>query len=223
MIKILVADDEEDIRAVVAWYLRRDGFEVFTASDGEEAVEIETKHLPDLLILDVMMPGLSGWEVAKTITRNVPVMFLTALGEENDKLTGFSLGADDYIAKPFGARELVARVRAILRRSGKLALAGDVLKFPLLSLEPGTQMAIVKGAAIELSTKEFDLLYFLARYPQTVFTREQLMVNLWGYDFQGEDRTIDTTIKRIRKKIGFAGDYIGTVRGKGYKFEVNPL
>lgn len=223
MIKILVADDEEDIRAAVAWYLRRDGFEVFTASDGEEAVEIETKHLPDLLILDVMMPGLSGWEVAKTITRNVPVMFLTALGEENDKLTGFSLGADDYIAKPFGARELVARVRAILRRSGKLALAGDVLKFPLLSLEPGTQMAIVKGAAIELSTKEFDLLYFLARYPQTIFTREQLMVNLWGYDFQGEDRTIDTTIKRIRKKIGFAGDYIETVRGKGYKFEVNPL
>jgi len=221
MIKILVVDDEKGIRDVVAWYLRRESFEVFTAIDGDEAIEMEAKHSPDLLILDVMMPGVSGWEVAKSITRNVPIIFLTALGEENDKLTGFNLGADDYIAKPFGARELVARVRVSLRRTGKLALVGDVLHFPSLSLEPGTQKAIVNGEAIELSTREFELLYFLARYPQTIFTREQLMINLWGYDFDGGDRNVDTTIKRIRKKVGIAGDCIEAVRGKGYKFAVN--
>lgn len=221
MLKILIADDEQDIRDIVTWYLSREGFQVFAAADGEAALDIETSHSPDLLLLDVMMPRLSGWEVAKSIKRHVPIVFLTALGEENDKITGFTLGADDYIPKPFSPRELVARVRAILRRNGKLALTGDVLQFPSVSLEPGTQKVVVAGESIELSTKEFELLYFLARHPQTIFTRESLTVNLWGYDFEGDERTVDTTIKRIRRKIGEAGDFIKTVRGTGYKFEVD--
>ncbi|VBB08526.1 transcriptional regulatory protein c terminal [Lucifera butyrica] len=221
MIKILIADDSEDIRNGVAWYLRREGFEVFTAADGDEALEVETTHSPDLLILDIMMPGMSGLDIAKTLTRNVPIIFLTALGEENDRLTGFNLGADDYITKPFSPRELVARARVVLRRTGKLALTGDVLQFGSLSLEPGTQRVIYNGESTELSTKEFELLYFLAKNNHTIFTREKLLVNIWGYDYNGDDRVVDTTISRMRKKIGAAGDYIETIRGKGYKFEVN--
>jgi DNA-binding response OmpR family regulator len=221
MVKILIADDEKDIRDIVTWYLSREGFKVFAAADGHAAMEIQTSHLPDLLILDIMMPGLSGWEIAKTVQRNVPIIFLTALSEENDKINGFKLGADDYISKPFSPRELVARVHAILRRNGKLALSGDVLQFPSLLLEPGTQKVLVNEKAIELSTKEFEFLYFLARHPHTIFTRESLMVNLWGYDFEGDDRAVDSTIKRIRKKIGIAGDFIKTVHGTGYKFEVD--
>jgi DNA-binding response OmpR family regulator len=221
MVKILIADDEEDIRDIVTWYLSREGFEVFAAADGHAAVDIETAHLPDLLILDVMMPGLSGWEIAKAVQRNVPIIFLTALDAENDKINGFKLGADDYIAKPFSPRELVARVHAVLRRTGKLALPGDVLQVPPLSLEPGTQRVMVNERTIELSTKEFELLYFLLRHPHTIFTRENLLVNLWGYDFDGDERTVDTTIKRIRRKLGIAGDFIKTVRGSGYKFGVD--
>lgn len=221
MAKILIADDEKDIRDIVTWYLTREGFEVFAAADGHAAMDFETSHLPDLLILDVMMPGLSGWEVAKTVQRNVPIIFLTALNEENDKIHGFKLGADDYIAKPFSPRELVARVQVILRRTGILALPGNVFQFPPLSLESGTQRVMVNEQAIELSAREFELLYFLLRHPHTVFTRESLLVNLWGYDFEGDERTVDSTIKRIRKKLGIAGDFIKTVRGSGYRFEVD--
>ncbi|SFM00033.1 response regulator transcription factor [Pelosinus propionicus] len=221
MVKILIADDEQDIRDIVTWYLSREGFEVFTAADGHAAVDIETAHLPDLLILDVMMPGLSGWEIAKAVQRNVPIIFLTALNAENDKINGFKLGADDYIVKPFSPRELVARVHAVLRRTGKLALPGDVLQVPPLSLEPGTQRVMVNEQTVELSAKEFELLYFLVRHPHTIFTRENLLVNLWGYDFEGDERTVDTTIKRVRRKIGIAGDFIKTVRGSGYKFGVD--
>ncbi len=220
MVKILIADDEQDIRDIVTWYLSREGFEVFAAADGYAAMDIETIYLPDLLILDVMMPGLSGWEVAKTVQRNAPIIFLTALHTENDKINGFKLGADDYIAKPFSPRELVARVYAVLRRTGKLPLPGDSLQFPPLSLEPGTQRVMVNEQIVELSAKEFELLYFLLRHPHTIFTRENLLVNLWGYDFAGDERTVDTTIKRIRRKLGIAGDFIKTVRGSGYKFGV---
>lgn len=219
MVKILIADDEQDIRDIVTWYLSREGFEVFAAADGHAAMDIETSFLPDLLILDVMMPGLTGWEIAKAVQRNVPIMFLTALHAENDRMNGFKLGADDYIAKPFSPRELVARVYAILRRSGKLLLPGDSLQVPPLLLEPRTQKVMVNAQAVELSAKEFELLYFLVRHPHAIFTRDNLLVNLWGYDFAGDERTVDTTIKRIRKKLGTAGDFIKTVRGSGYKFE----
>jgi DNA-binding response OmpR family regulator len=220
MIKILIADDQSDIREIVTWYLSREGFQVFSVADGDSAMEIETIHTPDLLILDVMMPGKSGWDVAQSIKRNVPIIFLTALDQETDKLNGFSLGADDYITKPFSPRELVARVHVTLRRAGKLATPGTRLEYPLLTIEPGTQNITINGENIELTTKEFDLLFFLARNPKTVFTREKLLVNIWGYDFEGDQRAVDTVIKRIRQKLGMAGDYIITIHGKGYKFEV---
>ncbi|TCL58637.1 two-component system response regulator ResD [Hydrogenispora ethanolica] len=221
MIKILIADDQRDIREIVGWYLAREGFQVLEAADGDQALEMETLHTPDLLILDVMMPGLSGWEVAKAMARIVPVIFLTALGQEHEKLTGFNLGADDYVTKPFSPKELVARVLVALRRTGKLASSG-VMRFPELTIEPGAQTITVRGEAVELSAKEFALLHLMARYPRTIFTREKLVANIWGYDFEGDDRTVDTTIKRVRHKLGAAGHYIVTVRGKGYKFEAEP-
>lgn len=221
MITILVADDEQDIREVLVWYLQKEGFKVLSAADGNEALRLETQEMPDLLILDVMMPGLSGWEIAETVTRNVPILFLTALGEEQDRLKGFQLGADDYIAKPFSPREVIARVRAVLRRNGKLPTEGKELRYSDMTLQPAFQKVIVGGDSVELSTKEFELLYFLARHPKTIFSREKLMLNLWGYDFEGDERTVDTTIKRIRAKLGEAGNCVKTIRGKGYKFEVD--
>lgn len=223
MIEILLADDEQNIRDIVSWYLESEGFTVYSAADGNVAMEIETKHQPDLLILDIMMPGVSGWEVAKMIERQVPIIFLTARGHEEDKIASFSLGADDYITKPFSPRELVARVKAVLRRCGKITEQSNVIELPDLYIDPGNQCTKVNNVRVMLSTKEFELLYFLARQPQCIFTRNQLLLNIWGYDFDGYDRTVDTTIKRIRKKLGTGKKYVSTIRGKGYKFEVDSL
>ncbi|HWR40933.1 MAG TPA: response regulator transcription factor [Patescibacteria group bacterium] len=222
-IKILVADDEPHIREVVTLYLEKEGFEVYQAADGEEALDIEAHSRPDLLLLDVMLPKGSGWDICRSIDRQVPVIFLTAKTAETDKLTGFSLGADDYITKPFSPRELVARVKAVLKRSGLLRDPGVRLEFPGLSIDTLSQLAESGGRAATLSPKEFDLLLFLARHPRTVFSREQLLTNVWGYDFDGDDRTVDATIKRLRHKIANDDhDYIHTVWGVGYKFEVAP-
>ena len=221
-IKILVADDEPSICEVVKLYLEREGFTVFSADDGEAAMEIEASEQPDLLILDVMLPKHTGWEICRALPRRVPVIFLTAKGTEADKITGFSLGADDYVTKPFSPKELVARVKAVLRRSGLIFEAGDVLRFPGLVINPATQTVEYNNEAIPLTPKEFDLLLFLARHPKAVFSREQLLTNVWGYQFEGDDRTVDATIKRLRQK--FAGEtdpFIHTVWGVGYKFEVN--
>lgn len=221
MVKILLADDEEDIRKIVSWYLESEGFQVLVAKDGNVAMELETLNQPDLLLLDILMPGMSGWEVARSITRNVPIIFITACEHENDKLTGFNLGADDYITKPFSPRELLARIKVVLRRNGKLPSCSETLEFPWLSIDTGTQSVKVKGQAVGLSAKEFELLFFLARHRQDLFSREQLLVNIWGYDYDGDERTVDTTIKRLRQKLGEARDYVRTIRGSGYKFEVN--
>lgn len=218
MIKIVLADDEEEICNIVSWYLAAEGFQVFTAEDGLRALELEEQERPDLLILDIMMPEMSGWEVARVITRDVPIIFLTAREHEEDKITGFNLGADDYITKPFSPRELLARVKVALRRAGKLTEGR--LQFPLLSIDPGTQSIHVAGKRVELSTKEFALLFYLARHPRNIFTREQLLINIWGYDFDGDERTIDTTIKRIRRKLGVVREYVRTIRDAGYTFEV---
>lgn len=222
MVKILLADDEDDICKIVGWYLESAGFQVFVAKDGNSALELEEKQQPDLLILDVMMPGLSGWEVARAVTRTVPIIFLTAREHENDKITGFNLGADDYITKPFSPRELLARVKVALRRNGKLPLKSEMLQFPSLSIDPGTQSIKVNDERVDLTAKEFALLFFLARHPRDVFTRGQLLVNIWGYDFDGDERAVDTTVKRIRRKMGGARSYLRTIRDSGYKFEVNP-
>jgi len=221
LVTILLADDEEDIRKVVSWYLESEGFQVLLAKDGDSALELEGIHQPDLLLLDILMPGMTGWEVARAITRNVPIIFLTACEHENDKIAGFNLGADDYITKPFSPRELLARIKVVLRRNGKLPSRSETLDFPWLSIDTGTQSIEVNGKRVDLSAKEFELLFFLARHRQDLFSREQLLVNIWGYDFDGDERTVDTTIKRIRRKLGKARDYVQTIRGCGYKFEVN--
>lgn len=222
-IKILVADDEQPICEVVQLYLTQQGFSVHTANDGELALELEAQHKFDLLILDVMLPKVSGWDICRNITRRVPVIFLTAKSTEYDKITGFSLGADDYVTKPFSPRELVARVKAVLRRSGHLAEAADSLDFSGLTIQPVAQSVRVGGQPITLAPKEFELLLFLARNPKIAFSREQLLTNIWGYDFDGDDRTVDATIKRLRHKISIADhDYIHTIWGIGYKFEVMP-
>lgn len=220
-IKILVADDESSVCEVVKLYLEQQGFIVYTAEDGDQALAIETTERPDLLILDVMLPKLSGWELCQTITRPVPIIFLTAKSAEVDKMTGFSLGADDYITKPFSPRELVARIKAVLRRSGLLQQGGTILQFTELAINVEGQRVECNGIPAPLSPNEFELLLFLARHPHVLFSREQLLTNIWGYDFEGDDRTVDATIKRLRQKLNHANySYIHTVWGRGYKFEV---
>ena len=219
-IRILVADDEPSILEVVKLYLEKEGFIVYAVSDGEQALAIEMESQPDLFILDIMLPGLSGWDVCRSLGRQVPVIFLTAKSTEYDKITGFSLGADDYITKPFSPKELVARVKAVLRRSG--LDNGGKMNFPGLMLDPAVQEVICEGQTVSLSPKEYELLLFLARHPKTVFSREKLLTNVWGYDYEGDDRTVDATVKRLRQKIaGSTRSYIHTVWGTGYKFEVS--
>ena len=218
-ISILVADDEPSILEVVRLYLEKEGFTVYAASDGEQALSIEADRQPELLILDIMLPGLSGWDVCRSLGRQVPVIFLTAKSTEYDKITGFSLGADDYVTKPFSPKELVARVKAVLRRSG--LDNGSKMVFPGLVIDQADQAVIASGQNVSLSPKEYELLVFLARHPKTVFSREKLLTNVWGYDFEGDDRTVDATIKRLRQKMAIgAKSYIHTVWGTGYKFEV---
>lgn len=222
MLKILIADDEASIVEVVQLYLAKENFEVFTAYDGNDALQIEETEQPDLLILDIMLPGLTGLELCKTIKRDVPVIFLTAKTTEYDKITGFSLGADDYITKPFSPKELVARVKAVLRRSNAL-FTETLLEFPGLTLNPLSTVIQCDNHPVVLSPKEFELLLFLIRHPAQVFSRDQLLTNVWGYDFDGDDRTVDATIRRLRRKLsGQAQYHIHTIWGKGYKFEVQP-
>lgn len=219
--KILVADDEPSILEVVKLYLENEGFIVFSANDGEQALAIETKERPDLLVLDIMLPKISGWDICRSIERTVPVIFLTAKTSESDKITGFSLGADDYITKPFSPRELVARIKAVLRRSGLLDETGSSLKLPGLIINIIQQTVELSGKQVNLPPKEYELLTFLARHPRVVFSRDQLLTNVWGYEFDGDDRTVDATIKRLRQKIESNNfNYIHTVWGIGYKFEV---
>lgn len=220
-IKILLADDEATIVEVLQLYLEREGFKVFTAYDGQTALAIEEEHRPDILILDVMLPNRTGWEICTAIQRKVPIIFITAKSAEADKLTGFSLGADDYITKPFSPREVIARVKAVLRRSGLLVEAGNRIQFPNLSIDLTSQTVSSGNVTSQLSPKEFELLTFLARHAKMTFSREQLLINVWGYDFDGADRTVDATIKRLRQKIDNPEyNYIHTVWGIGYKFEV---
>ena len=219
-IRILVADDEPSILEVVSLYLEKEGFVVYAASDGEQALAIEAERKPDLLILDVMLPGLSGWDICRSLGRQVPVIFLTAKSTEYDKITGFSLGADDYVTKPFSPKELVARVKAVLRRSG--LDSGGKMNFPGLVIDPADQSVQCEDHPVSLSPKEYELLVFLARHPKTVFSREKLLTNVWGYDYEGDDRTVDATIKRLRQKLATGTKvYVHTVWGTGYKFEVS--
>ncbi|WP_238881536.1 response regulator transcription factor [Clostridium sp. YIM B02551] len=227
--KILVVDDEQNILDVVKAYLQKENFEVFTAIDGEEALNLFNSEIFHLIILDLMLPKITGEEVCNKIraTSNVPIIMLTAKVDEDEKIEGISIGADDYITKPFSVRELVVRVRALLRRSYRDDLPmADVLNFANGDLEVDIKKLLVRkqGLPITLTTNEFKVLLTLLSHPNQIFSREQLVQKAFGVDYEGYDRTIDTYIKNIRQKIELNQKdprYIITVYGMGYKFSPN--
>lgn len=224
-IKILVVDDEKRIVDLVKIYLEREGFSVDEAFDGQQALDKTSSSSYDLIILDLMLPIVDGWTVCKDIRQkyDTPIIMLTARGEEFDKVLGFELGADDYVVKPFSPRELTARVKALLRRIvSKEDEESEILAFPELMIDPISRVVKVNNKEVALTPKEFDLLYFLAKNKGKVFSREKLLKEVWGYDFYGSLRTIDTHIKQLREKLGRskAASYISTIWGIGYKFEV---
>ena len=221
--KILVIDDESRMRKLVRDFLTKKGYEVLEASNGEEAMEIfyEDKEI-DLLILDVMMPKMDGWEVCREVrkTSKVPIIMLTAKDDERDELLGFELGVDEYVTKPFSPKILVARVEAILRRSSVgndsgVIMAGDI------TMNKSAHEVFVGDEPIELSYKEFELLAYFIDNQGIALSRERILNNVWNYDYFGDARTIDTHVKKLRNKLGERGEYIKTIWGMGYKFEVS--
>nr|WP_073258616.1 response regulator transcription factor [Caldanaerovirga acetigignens] len=222
-VRILVVDDEKKMIDLVRLYLEKEGFKVDEALNGQQALEMIEKAEYNLIILDLMLPVVDGWTVCKEIRKkyDIPIIMLTARGEEFDKVLGFELGADDYVVKPFSPRELVARIKALLRRFGPRE-PRQILEFEGLVIDPESRKVVVDGKEVALTPKEFDLLYFLAKNKEKVFTREKLLEEVWGYDFFGSLRTVDTHIKQLREKLGRskAASYIVTVWGVGYKFEV---
>lgn len=221
-LKILVVDDEARMRKLVKDFLTVKGFSVVEAADGEEAVDLffEQKDIA-LILLDVMMPKMDGWEVCKTLRKysQVPIIMLTARGEERDELQGFNLGVDEYISKPFSPKILVARVEAILRRSK--AVSTDVTEIGGICIDKAAHQVTIDGKNIDLSYKEFELLTYFAENQGLALSREKILNNVWNYDYFGDARTIDTHVKKLRSKMGEKGDYIKTIWGMGYKFEVS--
>ena len=223
--KILVVDDEEDILELLKFNLSREGYQVSCAASGEEALSQVRSKAPDLMVLDLMLPGIDGLEVAKSLkedpeTKNIPIVMLTAKGEEADIVTGLELGADDYITKPFSPRILVARVRAVLRRNTKEPPdETSVLRVHDLEIHPGRHEVLVNGKSISLTFTEFGVLSYLVRRPGWVFTRFQIVDAVRGDDYFVTDRSVDVQIVGLRKKLGPAGKYIETVRGVGYRFK----
>jgi len=223
---ILVVDDEPQILEVLKLYLTRDGFRVSTANDGNAALSAFETHAPDLVVLDLMLPKIDGLEVFKRLRakRTVPIIMLTAKGDEVDRILGLELGADDYIVKPFSPREVVARVKNVLRRASPEIHDGadKPITHGELHIDPRTRVVQARGRPVELTSKEFDLLYFLAQHPSQVFTRAQLLDKVWGYEFFGDASTVTVHIRRLREKIEVnpaEPRYLATVWGVGYKFE----
>ncbi len=228
--RILVVDDEQLVAEVVQRYLARDGFEVRTSSDGPGALEVFRSWGPDLIVLDLMLPKLSGLDACREIrkTSKVPIIMLTARGEELDRIKGLESGADDYVVKPFSPRELVARVKAVLRRAQVLAAdssAPESITFSGLVVEPRKRAVEAHGKPIELTAREFDLLHFLVSHPGEVFSREQLMTGVWEYSIPGDSSTVTVHMRRLREKIepdAAAPRWLKTVWGVGYKFDPGP-
>ncbi|MFK4411841.1 MULTISPECIES: response regulator transcription factor [Bacillus] len=219
--RVLVVDDESDMRQLVGMYLDNFGYEWGEAENGKEALKkLETDHY-DFVVLDIMMPEMDGLSVCKEIrkTSDVPIIFLTAKGEEWNRVNGLRMGADDYIVKPFSPGELIARMEAVLRRYTKQEQQEEIQFGPILINEKSRKIE-ADGESISLTVKEFDLLYFLCQHTGQVFSREQLLEKVWGYDYAGSTRTVDTHVKTMRLKLGESGNYIQTVWGVGYKFEV---
>ena len=221
-IKILVVDDESRMRKLIKDFLEREGYQILEAGDGVEALDLFYEHKDvALIILDVMMPKLDGWGVCKEIRRisGVPIMMLTARSEERDELKGFELGVDEYMTKPFSPKILVARVAAILKRAS-VAVAQDITSVGGIEVDKAAHIVKVEGQEIELSVKEFELLLYFLENQKIALTREKILNSVWNFDYFGDARTIDTHVKKLRSKLGDKGNYIKTIWGMGYKFEV---
>jgi len=221
-VKILVADDEASIREVVQLYLEREGFVVHSAADGDAALELEAETRPDLLILDIMLPGRTGWEICRALTRRVPVIFLTAKSTEADKITGFSLGADDYVTKPFSPKELLLRVKVALKRSQAVAEAAEVLATGPFRFDLPAFICYMDQLPLELTLTEYKLLLYLCERAETPCERTDLLRGVWGYSDAANSRTLDTHVKRLRAKLGPHADCIETARNIGYVLRIAP-
>ena len=221
-VKILVVDDESRMRKLIRDFLEREGYQILEAGDGLEAIDVFYEHKDiALIILDVMMPKLDGWGVCQEIRRisEVPIMMLTARSEERDELKGFEMGVDEYVTKPFSPKILVARVAAILKRY-KNRSAEDIINVGGIEVNKSAHIVKVDGTEVDLSVKEFELLIYFLENQKIALTREKILNNVWNYDYFGDARTIDTHVKKLRSKLGEKGNYIKTVWGMGYKFEV---
>ena len=223
--KILVVDDDYNISELLRLYLEKDGFSVLTCYDGDSAIKTVAAENPDLILLDIMLPVFDGWQVCREVrkTSNVPIIMVSAKGETFDKVLGLELGADDYVSKPFDSKEVVARVKAVLRRTSVEAnQKSDIVKFDKLLINISNYELIVDGKSIDTPPKELELIFHLASNPNRVYTRDQLLDEVWGFDYYGDSRTVDVHVKRLREKLENVSDNwsLKTVWGVGYKFEV---
>jgi len=225
MRQVLVIDDEKDIVETISYNLEKEGYKVSKSYDGMNGFEAVQKKMPDIVILDLMLPGMTGIEVCKAMkadpkTASIPIIMLTAKGEETDKIVGLEVGADDYMTKPFSIRELSARIRTVLKRCGRKEEPKTLLKFPGLEIDGDQHTVKVSNKEIELTAKEFLLLEHLARNPEKVFSRDRLLDMVWGIDAPIETRTVDVHMRRLREKLGKAAKYLKTLHGVGYKFSL---
>ncbi|MCY9693409.1 response regulator transcription factor [Paenibacillus alginolyticus] len=224
-VKVLVIEDDPYISDLIVLYAEKSGYTISIANDGLKGLEMFYKSSPDLVILDIMMPEMDGWEVCKEIRRfdKTPVIMLTGKSENCDKLKGFDLGTDDYLVKPFDPNELMARIKALLRRTNPMLDADEIIDLPLLNINLKLYKVTCDEQEIVLPPKEMKLLYFLTLHSNQVFTRQQLLDQIWGWDFEGDPQTVDVHIKRIREKLGDSNPFwrVKTIRGVGYKFEVD--
>ena len=224
--RVLVVDDDKNICEIIRLYLEKEGFEVIIANDGQTAVDLFKQMTPSVVVLDVMLPKMDGFQVCREIRRvsNIPIIMLTAKGETFDKVLGLELGADDYMVKPFENKELVARIKAILRRYDPKDTGDKEVVYPNIIINLTNYELKINGNPVDIPPKELELLYFLATNPNKVFTREQLLEMVWGFDYFGDSRTVDVHVKRLREKLELAGNTVNwqlkTVWGVGYKFEV---
>ena len=226
MIRILVVDDDPNISELMNIYLEKEGYEVRTAADGNEGVALFKAYSPDLVLLDIMMPRKDGWQVCREIREisSVPIIMITAKGETIDKVLGLELGADDFIVKPFDMKEVFARIKAVLRRYSNVnTINGDVVKFDGIEISKSRFELKLRDVPVDIPPRELELIYFLASNCNLVFTRDQLLDKVWGYDYLGDSRTVDVHIKRLREKLEGVSDKweLKTIWGVGYKFEVN--
>lgn len=224
--KILIVDDDDNICELLRLYLEKDGFDTVVANDGEQAVDYAAKYSPDLILLDIMLPKLDGWQVCREIrkTSDVPIIMLTAKGETFDKILGLELGADDYVSKPFDTKEVIARIKAVLRRTHDNDKSSQIseVRYDKLRINLTNYELEVNGVKIDTPPKELELIYHLASNPNRVYTRDQLLDEVWGFDYYGDSRTVDVHVKRLREKLENVSDEwcLKTVWGVGYKFEV---